>query len=87
MPSGKNIFWMQETGPVADNGMCACQQRDTDCFTLKSDEHGLENGICVREDSVICHRNETSEQDTNLKVAIPVLSLIILRYHVLVAND
>ena len=62
-------LWMQETGPIANNGLCACQQRDTDCFTLKSDGHGLENGICVQKDSVNCRRNDASEQNTYTKVA------------------
>ena len=46
-------FRLQETAPIADDGMCACQQRDTNCFALKSDRHGVENGICTQADSII----------------------------------
>ena len=46
---------LHETSPVADDGAGAGQQRDTDCLTVKSGGHGLEQGICV-------HSNVNAEQ-------------------------
>ena len=49
---------VHETSPIANDGAVACQQRDTDGLTVKSDGHGLEEGICKQYECIIC-RNDS----------------------------